>query len=45
VLGNFGIDKQFSQSFQLSQSPFFIGTHQAARPDDIRRQNSCQSSL
>jgi hypothetical protein len=22
VLGNFGIDKQFSQSFQLSQSPF-----------------------
>ena len=45
MISDFGIEKRFSESFQLRQRAFFVASHQAARARDIRRQNSRQSPL
>jgi hypothetical protein len=45
MFGDCGVDKRFSESLQLRQRAFLIGTHQAAITGDIRRQNSRQSPL
>ena len=45
MISDFGIEKRFSESFQLRQRAFFVDPYQAARARDIRRQNSCQSPL
>src|SRR5947207_10438595 len=45
MISDFGIKKRLSKSFQLRQRAFFVDPYQAARARDVRRQNSCQSSL
>jgi hypothetical protein len=45
MIGDFGIKKRLSKSFQLRQRAFFVDPYQAARARDIRRQNSRQSPL
>jgi hypothetical protein len=45
MFGDCGVDKRFSESLQLRQGPFFVGTNQAAITGDIRRQDSRQSPL
>src|SRR5216684_6042865 len=45
MISDFGIKKRLSKSFQLRQRAFFVDPYQAARVDDIRRQNSRQSPL
>jgi hypothetical protein len=37
MLGDCGVDKRFSESLQLRQRAFLVGTHQAAITSDIRR--------
>jgi hypothetical protein len=45
MFGDCGVDKRFSESLQLRQRAFLVGTHQAAITGDIRRQDSRQSPL
>jgi hypothetical protein len=45
MISDFGIKKCLSKSFQLRQRAFLVDPYQAARARDIRRHNSCQSSL
>jgi len=45
VMGDLGIKKRLSKSFQLRQRAFFVDPNQAAGARDIRRQNSRQSPL
>lgn len=39
MAGDFGVDDDFSDSFQLREGAFLVGTHQAAVSHNIRRQN------
>ncbi len=43
MLSDFGIDERFSESLEMSERAFLVGTHQTAIASDIRRQNSRQS--
>src|SRR6266446_4382064 len=45
MFGDCGVDKRFSESLQLRQRAFLVGTNQAAITGDIRRQDSRQSPL
>jgi len=45
ILGDFGIEEDLPESFQLLQGPFFVDPYQAARACDIRRQYCRQSPL
>jgi hypothetical protein len=36
IIGDFGIEKDLSQSLQLLHRPFFVGPYQTARARDIR---------
>src|SRR6202165_1718347 len=45
MFGDCGVDKRFSESLQLRQRAFLVGTHQAAITGDISRQDSRQSPL
>jgi hypothetical protein len=40
MIGNVGIKKRLSKSFEFRQRAFFVDPDQAARARDIRRQNS-----
>ena len=44
-IGDFGIEKDLSESLQLLHRPFFVNPYQTARARDIRRQNCRQSPL
>jgi hypothetical protein len=45
MFGDCGVDKRCSESLQLRQRAFLVGTNQAAITGDIRRQDSRQSPL